>query len=112
MSASTKTAARNFRMAHTRAAAQRLQLPEVLDLTFAGPLAASFLALRGQKLDVDAAQVQRVGAQCVQVLMSAVATWKADDRALRVTDPSQEFRDALSLLGVGLAEIPMEEAAQ
>jgi chemotaxis protein CheX len=70
------------------------------------------LALRGAKVSVDAAQVQRVGAQCVQVIMSAVATWKADEVALCVVEPSEEFRDALSLLGVGLAEISTEEVAQ
>jgi chemotaxis protein CheX len=91
--------------------AQTLQLPEVLDLSYAAPLAESFLALRGMNLTVDAASVQRVGAQCVQVIMSAVSTWRADEVALSVVDPSQEFRDALSLLGIGLAEISTEEAA-
>jgi chemotaxis protein CheX len=91
---------------------QTLQLPEVLDLTCAGPLAESLIAMRGAAITLDAAQVQRVGAQCVQVIMSAIATWKADDRTFSITDPSEEFRDALSLLGVGLAEISMEEAAQ
>ena len=99
-------------MTQTPSAEQRLQLPEVLDIACTGPLAESFLAARGAKLDVDAARVQRVGAQCVQVIMSAVATWKADEVALSVTDPSPEFRDALSLLGIGLAEISTEEAAQ
>lgn len=99
-------------MTQTPSAEQRLQLPEVLDITCAGPLAESFLAVRGSKLAVDAARVQRVGAQCVQVIMSAVSTWKADEVALSVTDPSPEFRDALSLLGIGLAEISTEEAAQ
>jgi chemotaxis protein CheX len=99
-------------MTQTPSAAQGLQLPEVLDVTFAGPLAESLLARRGSMLTIDATQVQRVGAQCVQVIMSAVATWKADEVTLSVVDPSQEFRDALSLLGIGLAEISTEEAAQ
>jgi chemotaxis protein CheX len=99
-------------MTQTPSAAQGLQLPEVLDVTFAGPLAESLLALRGSTLAIDATQVQRVGAQCVQVIMSAVSTWRADEVALSVVEPSQEFRDALSLLGIGLAEISTEEAAQ
>lgn len=99
-------------MTQTPSAARGLQLPEVLDLTFAGPLAESLLAMRGAPVAVDAAQVQRVGAQCVQVIMSAVSTWKADGLALSVVDPSPEFRDALSLLGIGLAEISTEEVAQ
>jgi chemotaxis protein CheX len=96
----------------TPSAAQGLQLPEVLDVTFAGPLAETLLALRGSPLAIDAAQVQRVGAQCVQVIMSAVATWRADQVVLSLVEPSQEFRDALSLLGIGLAEISTEETAQ
>jgi len=99
-------------MTPTLSAEQKLQLPEVLDITCAGPLAESFLAMRGAKLAVDAARVQRVGAQCVQVIMSAVSTWRADEVAFSVIDPSPEFRDALSLLGIGLAEFSIEEAAQ
>jgi chemotaxis protein CheX len=99
-------------MTQTQTAAQTLRLPEVLDLTYAGPLAESLLAVRGAIVALDAARVQRVGAQCVQVIMSAIATWKADAVALTVIDPSQEFSEALSLLGVGLAEISTEEAAQ
>ena len=98
-------------MTQTPPGAQGLQLPEVLDTTFAGPLAEQLLALRGSPLAIDATQVQRVGAQCVQVIMSAVSTWEADQVALSLVEPSQEFRDALSLLGIGLAEISTEEAA-
>jgi chemotaxis protein CheX len=98
-------------MTQIQQAAQTLRLPEILDITRAGPLAESFRALRGSKLDVDAAQVRRVGAQCAQVIMSAVATWRADEVALCVTDPSPELRETFSLLGIGLAEISMEEAA-
>ena len=99
-------------MTQTPSAAPGLQLPEVLDLTFAGPLAESLAASRGANLAIDASRVQRVGAQCVQVLMSAVSTWRSDEVALSVVDPSAEFRDALSLLGIGLAEISTEEAAR
>jgi chemotaxis protein CheX len=92
--------------------AQTLQLPEILDLSYAAPLAESFLALRGMNLTVDAAGVQRVGAQCMQVILSAVSTWRIDEAEFSIIDPSPEFRDALSLLGVGLAEISIEEAMQ
>jgi chemotaxis protein CheX len=99
-------------MEQTQGTARTLRLPEILDLTRAGPLAESFRALRGASLAVDAARVQRVGAQCAQVIMSAVSTWKADDVALCVTDPSPEFRETFSLLGIGLAEVSTEEAGQ
>ncbi|WP_158814574.1 STAS domain-containing protein [Methylocapsa sp. S129] len=99
-------------MKQTQGTMQTLRLPEILDITRAGPLAESFRALRGAELAVDAAQVQRIGAQCAQVIMSAVSTWQADDFALCVTEPSPEFRETFSLLGIGLAEIATEEAAQ
>jgi chemotaxis protein CheX len=92
--------------------AQTLQLPASLDLSYAAPLAESFLALRGMNLTVDAAGVQRVGAQCVQVILSALSTWRVDEAEFSIVDPSPEFRDALSLLGIGLAEISIEEAIQ
>jgi chemotaxis protein CheX len=99
-------------MDQKQTAGRTLQLPDILDLTCAGPLAESFRALRGVELAVDAARVQRVGAQCAQVIMSAVATWKVDEVALCITDPSPEFSETFSLLGLGLAEISTEEAAQ
>jgi chemotaxis protein CheX len=97
-------------MTQTQQGAQTLRLPEILDITRAGPLAESFRAMRGSKLNVDAARVQRVGAQCAQVIMSAVATWRADEVELCLTDPSTELRDAFSLLGIGFAEVSTEEA--
>ncbi len=96
-------------MTQTESGAKVIQLPEVLDLTFAGPLAESLLAVRGSAVSIDATRVPRAGAQCVQVLLSALSTWRADGVALSVLEPSTEFRDALSLLGVGLAEITTEE---
>jgi chemotaxis protein CheX len=96
-------------MDQKQSAGPTLRLPEILDLTRAGPLAESFRALRGRDLAVDASRVQRVGAQCVQVIMSAVSTWRADGVALCITDPSPEFQATFSLLGIGLAEISAEE---
>lgn len=83
-----------------KAARTQLQLPEILDLTAATPLAQSFLSQRGGGLSVDASRVRRVGAQCLQVLVAAVATWKADDAHLRVINPTEEFLEGCRLLGV------------
>jgi len=87
-----------------RTASKRLQLPQVLDLTAAAPLAQSLLSRRGAALTVDASRVQRVGAQCLQVLLAAAATWKADGVALRLTKPSAEFLEGSRLLGISLDE--------
>jgi chemotaxis protein CheX len=76
-----------------------LRLGQVLDLNAAGPLAHEFLALRGRDVEVDASAVERMGAQCVQVLLSARATWDADGAAFAVVAPSDEFTSTLALLG-------------
>ena len=57
------------------------------------------LALRGRDVEVDASAVERVGAQCLQVLLSARATWDADGAAFAVVQASDEFTSTLALLG-------------
>jgi chemotaxis protein CheX len=80
--------------------ATTLQLPEVLDLKAAAPLLGDLLAMRGRDVSLDASQVRRIGGQCLQVLLSATATWKADAASLEIVNPSPEFAEALELLGV------------
>jgi chemotaxis protein CheX len=74
-------------------------LPDTLDLKAAGPLTTALLAGRGQDLSLDGRAVQRLGAQCLQVLLAARATWAADGHALTITDPSPEFAEAAAQLG-------------
>jgi chemotaxis protein CheX len=76
-----------------------VKLSQVLDLNAATPLAKEFLSLRGKPLSVDASGVERVGAQCLQVLLSARATWQADGAAFALVEPSNEFTSTLALLG-------------
>jgi chemotaxis protein CheX len=76
-----------------------LQLPAVLDLKAAGPLAAAFLARRGTEIIVGAGDVQRLGGQCLQVLLSAQASWGEDDQRMVFETPSPEFVAALHLFG-------------
>ncbi len=77
-----------------------LKLPAVLDLKAAGPLAAAFLARRGGDITVDAAEVQRLGGQCLQVLLAAQASWQEDLNSMHVQAPSADFLLALELFGV------------
>jgi chemotaxis protein CheX len=76
-----------------------VRLAQVLDLNAAGPLAHELIALRGRDLEVDASAVERLGAQCLQVLLSARATWDADGAAFAVVAPSDEFTFTAALLG-------------
>ena len=76
-----------------------VRLGQVLDLNAAGPLANELLAVRGRNVDVDASAVERLGAQCLQVLLSARRTWDADGAEFSVVSPSSEFTSTLALLG-------------
>jgi len=74
-------------------------LGDTLDMTAAGPLVQELLGHRGQPIALNAAGVRRVGGQCLQVLLSAQATWAADGQAFEIVDPSPEFADGLALMG-------------
>ena len=71
-----------------------------LDLTMAVDLARMILAARGSDLAIDASEVQHLGAQCGQILVSAKTTWKADQKALRIVSGSEEFIEGARLLGL------------
>jgi chemotaxis protein CheX len=74
-------------------------LAESLDLTAAAPLAGALLAVRGQPAILDASGVQRLGAQCLQVLLAARKTWSTDGQPWEVINPSPEFADTAALMG-------------
>jgi len=76
-----------------------LALTPVLDLKAAAPLQAALLERRGHPLEIDAADVQRLGGLCLQVLLAAAATWRADGLSMRVGPRSEAFLDALRLFG-------------
>jgi chemotaxis protein CheX len=85
--------------AAAKSAPAALRLNQVLDLNAASPLAAEFLALRGRAVEVDASAVERLGAQCLQVLLSAHRTWDADGAAFAVVAASDEFTSTAALMG-------------
>ena len=74
-------------------------LAPVLDLKAAGPLADELLAARGAELQIDGAAVQRVGAQCLQVLVAARRTWAADRAGFAIVAASEQLQDTATLLG-------------
>ncbi|MDP2119370.1 MAG: STAS domain-containing protein [Hoeflea sp.] len=87
-------------MSSTDAAPKTLKLPEVLDLNAASRLHEQVLAHKGEDIDIDATDVSRVGAQCVQVLLAAAVSWRADDQSLKVKQASDAFIKTLQLLGI------------
>lgn len=89
-----------------------VELPAALDLKAAGPLAAELLARRGGELRVDASRVRRLGGQCLQVLLSAALTWKADETPFALVRPSPDFVDGLNQLGISPALFLDQEPSQ
>jgi chemotaxis protein CheX len=82
-----------------------ITLDPVLDLKATTPLAESFLTYRGTDLAVDAGQVERLGAQSLQVILSAIATWQADGHTIEFKQPSDAFVDGLHLFGFDAEQI-------
>jgi chemotaxis protein CheX len=86
-----------------------IKLPEALNLRAAPPLAASLLGVRGHQVTLDASEVEKIGAQCIQVLLSAHALWAQEGVAFTLSSPSQAFVEALENLGIPIAKIGEQE---
>ncbi|MEI9890114.1 MAG: STAS domain-containing protein [Caulobacteraceae bacterium] len=78
-------------------AAVKLLLEPVLDLGAAERLHARLMEVRGQPLDIDASQVERLGGLCLQVLISARDTWRADGHSAVIGQASTAFEDGWGL---------------
>jgi chemotaxis protein CheX len=76
-----------------------LELPVLMGLTAAAPLAARLVSLQGSPVVLDASRVERLGGLCLQVLLSASITWATANTPLRIHNPSPGFQDAWNLLG-------------
>lgn len=75
-------------------------LPTILDLKAAVPLVEGLLAQRGSDLMLDASHIERLGAQSLQILLSAVSTWQAEGFSIEFFDPSEPFIQGLALFGI------------
>lgn len=82
-----------------------IELSKTLDLVAASALLESFLQKKGQAVQIDADQVHRLGAQCLQILLSAKKTWEADDYSFSLENPSAEFAEAIALMGVSIEDL-------
>jgi chemotaxis protein CheX len=89
-----------------------VSLPEILDIRATSPHATELLHARGNPLMIDASSVAKVGAQCIQVLLSAHATWTADGLPLNVVHPSEPLLDALETLGIPFTDISEQESTK
>ena len=85
-----------------------IALPETLDLKAAGPLKAAFMERRGEAIEVDAAEVRRLGGLCLQILLAAKKGWAGDGKAFSLTRPSDAFLETLRLFGADGALLSTE----
>ncbi|MGE4482362.1 STAS domain-containing protein [Acidocella sp.] len=84
---------------------EEIELPAVMDMVAASGLLEDFLRQRGHEILVEAGQVQRCGAQCLQILLAARAAWVADGQLFLIQNPSDEFTATLELMGISPGEL-------
>lgn len=75
-----------------------LALSGALDVRAAAGLYQSLAAKRGAPLTIDAAQVERLGAQCLQVLLAASRAWRADGHAFAISGMSPAMQEGLRIM--------------
>lgn len=98
--------------AETTPAIVPFQLPERFDSAAAASVLDGFKRHRGSALTVDASAVRRVGAQGLQILISATRAWQADGYALALENASAELIDAAQLLGLSHSDLSISGSMQ
>lgn len=74
-------------------------LPARMDASTLPETHADIVRRRGADLDLEGSQVDRFGAQALQLVLSTFATWREDGFRLRVLDPSPAVKTAFDQLG-------------
>ena len=72
----------------------------------AKPLLNQLLAVRGQDIEINAADVEQASTQAIQVLLAASEAWLADGKSFAVAAASEQFAEAVSLLGLTRELLP------
>jgi chemotaxis protein CheX len=93
-------------------AVKKLNLDKVLDLNEATSLHGKLMALRGHDVSIDASGVERAGALCIQVLMSAAKTWQQDNKAFKFSKISDGLTKTMQLIGVNHELMLAKESKQ
>jgi len=80
-------------------------LPDRMDSQAIPGLVEDILSRRGAALEVDGAAVRFAGALGVQMLVSALRQWQADEQGYALRACSDNLKEACTELGVPLPEI-------
>ncbi|HWQ86611.1 STAS domain-containing protein [Brevundimonas sp.] len=86
-------------------------LPARMDASTLPGTHSDLASRRGADLDLEASQVDRFGAQALQLVLSAFASWREDGFRLRILDPSEAVRTAFDQLGCASVLDRQEETA-
>ena len=76
-----------------------IRLEPNLDIRAAAPLRDALLSRVGTPVTLDAADVARLGALCLQVLLAAERDWSEREVPFTIRDPSTAFTETLRLFG-------------
>ena len=82
-----------------RSQSHTVTLPAALDFDVAATLSRTLDNCRGEDVVIDASYVQKLGAQCFQVLHAAEQAWKADNRLFTLVNGPARFLEELSGYG-------------
>lgn len=85
-----------------KAVQKSLKLAAVLDLNEASELRSTLMTMRGSSITIDASGVERVGAQCVQVLMAGARAWDNDKQSFAFEKVSDVFLKTIQLIGINI----------
>ncbi|MEG2312993.1 STAS domain-containing protein [Brevundimonas sp.] len=88
-----------------------ITLPAILDIRAAEPLKSELMQYRGHAVTLDASGVERLGGLCLQILLSAVKTWKADGQALIFLNVSKALNEHWLGFGASPDELVAQDAA-
>ncbi len=97
-------------MAAKKAQSGSLKLSAVLDLNEASALHGKLMAMRGGDVVLDASDVERVGVQCVQVLVAGARAWDEDKKSFLVEKASNAFEKTMQLIGINPANLVAKES--
>ncbi len=84
----------------SRAKVAQVILPPVMTSRFAAQLLGDLQAMRGQPISLDSSSVQKIGALCLQVLLSGHKTWTADGLPFGMTGVSEQMASRCKLFGL------------
>lgn len=99
-------------MAVNNTSAETLKLAKVLDLNEASNLHGTLTSMRGKNIAIDASGVERVGVQCVQVLLAAARAWEKDNKNLAIDKVSDAFSKTMQLIGINIDHLLAKEIRQ